>query len=614
MICPVVLLRGSLQEELDERVPTSLSDVLATVPGAGRGGEGRSVVPSLRGLPKHRTLILLDDGRVVTERRAGASATFLDPDTLGEIEVIRGPGSVAYGSDAFGGIIRARSRMPSPYPDGIGVRYALEGAQGAPGWGAAADVEGPLAGGGFLLGAHVRDYSDYSGPEGEVFDTRWETSGIRAGWQRVIGRGVFRMSWRSDRARDVGKPSPESMTKRRFYPLEDSDRLNLAFEQPLSGQWKRLSATVAWDRYRLVLDKDDLDAALQPTERSQSDTKANDLEMRLEVERSLGSSRLVLGTNITSRYGLEALNTDYEAGPGGELQEIFREKAIRDADARDYGLFAALHGSLGPVRLSGGLRLDAVRTSNSGGYFGDHSTSDEAVSGYAGGAVDLAPNLELTLQAARGFRDPLLSDRYYRGETGRGFITGNPDLKPENADQFDLALRFRSDTWNMSGSAYLYRIEDMIERYKVGDDYFFRNRGEGEIRGLELEAARSLFDSVSLHLGAWWLHGEVRDDGSPIDDIPAPGVSLVLRDSRLEGLQWMIRGAAYARHDDPGPSEQVVPGYAVLDGAIGWAFSEKLQLQLLGRNLFDRTYLGSADEDSVPAPGRSFTLTLRGRL
>lgn len=602
------------REELDERVPTSLSDVLATVPGAGRGGEGRSVVPSLRGLPKHRTLILLDDGRVVTERRAGASATFLDPDTLGEIEVIRGPGSVAYGSDAFGGIIRARSRMPSPFPDRVGVRYALEGAEGAPGWGAAADVEGPLAGGGFLLGAHVRDYSDYSSPEGEVFDTRWETWGVRAGWQRVIGRGVFRLSWRSDRARDVGKPNPRSKTKRRFYPLEDSDRLNLAFEQPLSGEWKRFSAAVAWDRYRLVLDKDDLDAGLQPIERTQSDTRANDLEMRLEVERSLGLARLVLGTNITSRYGLEALNTGYEAGSDGELQEVSEERAIKDAENQDYGLFVALHRVFGPVRLSGGLRLDLVRTSNSGGYFGDRSTSDEAVSGYVGGGVNLAPNLELTLQVAHGFRDPLLSDRYYRGETGRGFITGNPELDPETADQFDLALRYRSNTWNVGGAAYLYRIKDMVERYKEGGDFFFRNRGEGEIRGLELEAARSLSDTVSLHFGAWWLAGEVRDDGSPVDDIPAPGLSLVLRDSRSEGLRWMVRGAAFTRRDDPGPSEQVVPGYAVLDGAIGWAFSEKLQLQLLGRNLFDRTCLGSADEDSVLAPGRSFTLTLRGRL
>ena len=76
----------------------------------------------------------------------------------------------------------------------------------------------------------------------------------------------------------------------------------------------------------------------------------------------------------------------------------------------------------------------------------------------------------------------------------------------------------------------------------------------------------------------------------------------------------MIRGVAFARLDEPGPSEQVVPGYAVLDGAIGWAFTEGLQLQLLGRNLLDRTYLGSADEDAVLAPGRSFILTVRGRL
>lgn len=602
------------RKELDELVPTSLSDVLETVPGAGKAGEGRSVVPSLRGLPKHRTLILLDDGRVVTERRAGASATFLDPDTLGEIEVIRGPGSVAYGSDAFGGIIRARSRMPGTSPETFAVRYALEGAQGTPGWGAAADVEGPLAGGGFLLGAHVRDYSDYSSPQGEVFDTRWESWGVRTGWQRVVGRGVLRLSWRSDRARDVGKPSPESKTKRRFYPVEDSDRLNLAFEQPLSGAWKRLSVTAAWDRYRLVLDKDDLDDALQPIERSQSDIKANDLELRLEVERSLGSTRLVMGTNITSRYGLEAVNTAFESVAGNGLEEVGRESAIENAENRDIGLFAALHGSLGPVRLSGGLRLDFVESVNSGGYFGDHSTSEEAPSGYVGASFDLATNLELTAQIAHGFRDPLLSDRYYRGETGRGFITGNPDLKPEKANQFDLSMRFRSDRWQVGGSAYLYRFKDMVERYKVDDDYFFGNLSEAEIRGLEFEAVHSLSDTVSLRLGAWWLQGEGLDDGLAVDDIPAPGVSLVLRESRSLGLRWMIRGAAYARKDDPGPSEQVVPSYVVLDGAIGWSFSKSLQIQLLGRNLFDRTYLGSADESAVLAPGRSFMLTLRGQL
>ncbi len=602
------------RDEIDEQVPMSLTDVLATIPGAGKTGEGRSVVPSLRGLPKHRTLILLDDGRLTTERRAGASATFLDPDTLGEIEVIRGPGSVAYGSDAFGGIIRARSRMPGTSPEGAAVRYALEGAEGTPGWGAAADVEAPIGGGGLLVGAHIRDYSDYTSPQGKVLDTQWESWGVRAAWHRVIGRGVLRLGWRLDRAEDVGKPNPDSRTKRRFYPLESSNRLNLGFEQPLSGQWKRLSASIAWDRYQLILDKDSLDGAMNPVERKQTDTRANDVEMRLELERSVGSARLVMGANVVSRYGLEAFSSVFEAGSDGELEEIFREKTIDDASSLDSGIFGALRGDVGPVRLSGGLRLDFVQTSNSGGYFGSHSTSDEAISGYFGGAIDVAENLELTLQVAHGFRDALLSDRYYRGETGRGFITGNPDLGPETSNQLDLSLRYRSSSWVLNAYGYLYRIEDLIERYKDDGDYFFRNRGEGEIRGLEIEAARSLNASVSLHLGAWWLDGEILDDQSPVDDIPAPGLSVVLRDSRPEGLRWMIRGAAYLRHDDPGPSEQIVPGYAVLDGAIGWAFSEKLQVQLLGRNLLDRTYLGSADEDSVLAPGRSFILTLRGRL
>ncbi len=46
-----------------------------------------------------------------------------------------------------------------------------------------------------------------------------------------------------------------------------------------------------------------------------------------------------------------------------------------------------------------------------------------------------------TVQIARGFRDPMLSDRYYRGPTGRGFITGNPDAKKLIRTQLDLALR-----------------------------------------------------------------------------------------------------------------------------------------------------------------------------
>jgi outer membrane receptor protein involved in Fe transport len=74
----------------------------------------------------------------------------------------------------------------------------------------------------------------------------------------------------------------------------------------------------------------------------------------------------------------------------------------------------------------------------------------------------------------------------------------------------------------------------------------------------------------------------------------------------------MARGAAFAADDRPGPTEQHVPAYAVVDAGAGWRLSPALEISVLGRNLLDRAYLGSADEDAVLAPGRSIQLNLRG--
>ena len=77
-----------------------------------QSSDAHTAVPSIRGLARGRTLILIDNARVTTERRAGPSATYLNPFFLEAVEISRGPGSVAYGSDAFGGIIHARTRRP----------------------------------------------------------------------------------------------------------------------------------------------------------------------------------------------------------------------------------------------------------------------------------------------------------------------------------------------------------------------------------------------------------------------------------------------------------------------------------------------------------------------
>ncbi len=106
-----------LDADLSLRRPSTLAQSLEMIPGIGTISEGQGATPAIRGLARGRTLILVDGARVSTERGAGPNASFLDPGTLGRIDVVRGPGSVAYGTDAFGGVIAARSRWPVPSAD-----------------------------------------------------------------------------------------------------------------------------------------------------------------------------------------------------------------------------------------------------------------------------------------------------------------------------------------------------------------------------------------------------------------------------------------------------------------------------------------------------------------
>ena len=599
--------------DLEERRPTRLTQALENVPGTGRTGDGHAVVPGLRGLPKHRTLMVLDDARVSTERRAGPSATYLNPVTVEEVEVVRGPGSVAYGSDALGGIIRARSRMPGPNA-GRGLRYDVMAGSVADEFGVGAEATTNLSGGGLLLGAQYRNFENYSSPEGEVHNSQATDYGFRAGFQRGLGPGILRVGWRTDVARDVGKPAPDSDLVRVFYPEEDSHRLNLAFERPGPGPWSRLSASLAWDSYQLALTKDRRATDAAPRTVTSSDITAQDYELRFEAERALGSARWVIGANGYGRFDLHATETATEYGAGGDPTESQTQVPIESARRDDFGLFTALNHDWQSWGLAAGLRGDWVRAENEGGYFGDDRVTNTGLSGFLAVQWNVRRDLEISFQAARGFRDALLSDRFFRGQTGRGTITGNPDLEPETSRQLDLAIRYNRRRLKLAGYAYLYRIEDLIERYRDGDAFFYRNRGEGEVQGVEVEGSWVLSDVLQLGGGLHWIRGEVVDDGSPSDDVPPPGGFLVLRSGGSGRWWWMVRAAAYGRDDRPGPTEQEVAGYGVLDSAVGYRLSAALEVQLLGRNLLNKAFFASADEDAVLAPGRSLQLSIRGRL
>ena len=256
-----------------------------------------------------------------------------------------------------------------------------------------------------------------------------------------------------------------------------------------------------------------------------------------------------------------------------------------------------------------------MTTASRGGFFGDRSSGHSALSGYAAATLGSFGGFSLTTQVARGFRDPVLSDRYFRGVTGRGFITGNPELSPETSIQLDTALRYTGHGFRGAFYFYDYRFRDRIERYQDGPDrLFFRNRGAAYIRGIELEAQGEIATRLTLHLTFQHQRGETREDRAPLDDLSPTTATMQLRKAMGERAFVQVRGAYYAADDEAGPSEVKTPGYTLVDLSAGWPINRAIELRVLGRNLLGASYPVSPDSRAVLAPGISGLVTLLFRL
>src|SRR6476646_5452972 len=154
--------------DIESRQPANLADTVENVAGLSRVAAAQNAVPAIRGLAHGRSVILLDGARVSSEQRAGPGARYLDPFVLSGVEVSRGPGSVAYGSDAFGGVISARSRDVAPGAP-LSVEAIGDYGLGIPGRRVGAEVPSPIGQeGGILVAGHYRSYGNYDSPDGEV--------------------------------------------------------------------------------------------------------------------------------------------------------------------------------------------------------------------------------------------------------------------------------------------------------------------------------------------------------------------------------------------------------------------------------------------------------------
>ncbi len=276
--------------QIARRNPENLMQALETVPGINQVSEGHASVPAVRGLARGRTLFLIDGGRVTAERRVGPSGTFLDPSVIEGIDIARGPGSVAYGSDAFGGVVSVRTRRAEPgSPLTARVTGTIGG--GVPEGRGSFEVSKGLERGGVLVQAHVRNAEDYDSPEGEVFNSGWEDQGFLVHFTHAVAKGFLSAAWQSDYGRDFERPRNNSRTVRFFYPFENSHRFTTSYEVPDVAGFRQMAFTGFLGTYEQRTDQDRFATATTGRSIERADVSANDFHVKGSAERLLGPAR-----------------------------------------------------------------------------------------------------------------------------------------------------------------------------------------------------------------------------------------------------------------------------------------------------------------------------------
>ncbi|QIK38055.1 TonB-dependent receptor [Caldichromatium japonicum] len=563
--------------EIERRQARSVPDLLREVAGisiARAGGPGHQTSVFVRGTNSDHVLVLIDGVKVGSATTGRASLADLPIEAIEHIEIVRGPRSSLYGSEAIGGVIQIFTRRS----------------------------EGPwrgrlmLGSGSFETAQIASGLGGESGPlRADLGFSLERTAGIDACRGRsapFAGCGVEEDD--RDPYRNLGLNlnadfKAHESAALAFNLLHNEGRL--AFDgSAFSGNRSRAERTVAGAK-----------ATLTPFERW---TLTLNTGYSLDEERIFyreGEDERFLDRFTTERFSA-GLQNDWRLTPEQllTLGVDYREDQVSGTiayrrDVRDnLGVFGEYQLGRGPWMLNLSLRQDED------GELGGHGTGNVAL-GYR-----LANGLAVRLAHGTAFKAPSFNDLYYPDY-------GNPDLRPERARNWELGLQSGLPAaWGLAGgweiSLYQTHIHDLIA-YDAAIDRTANVR-EAKIRGFETSAHAAFGDwlaKATLTL----LDPENHSPGPYRDNLlprrPEQSVSLDL-DRRFGRYSAGISlFAAGRRYDDLANRVRLAP-YVLLDLRAEYQIDRSLRFQASVENMFATNYETAY---LYRQPGRALYLTLR---
>jgi iron complex outermembrane receptor protein len=532
---PVMMLQA---KELHQLPSTNLIDAIAKQPGMSQITTGGAISkPIIRGLGYNRIVVVNDGIRQEGQQWGDEHGIEIDANEVGSVEILKGPASLMYGSDALGGVLVFKG-MPT-LPEGsikgcINTEY---------------QTNNGLIGASFGLAGNQK---------GIVWDARYSEKHAHAYRNRYDGYvpnsqfGERAFSLKTGLMRNWGY----SNLKFGYYNLTPSiveGERDTVTGELLSEDGNLLSYRHGLPYQRVYHYKAVSESFINLSSGHLKVIGGYQQNRRQEFEESADEYGLYLQLhtlNYDVRYvSEERAGWKFSTGINGMGQKslnLGEEYLIPDYSLFDAGVYATASKTLGRWNLSGGLRFD-YRYLDAKGLiedeeerFEDFTRHFKGVTGSVGATCEVAKGLDLKFNLARGFRAPNISELASNGEHEGSlrYEIGNHNFNPEYSLQADFGFNYATRYFELNASAfanhisnyiYLHRIDSIIEPDLMTFAY-----AQGEAMLVGFEAAVDIHPFHSLHIGSSFSYVNAQllhqpEDMRWLPMTPAPRLSVDMK-------------------------------------------------------------------------------------
>ncbi len=625
------------REKLAQAAGTNIIDAIAKVPGVAQVTTGGAISkPSIRGLGYNRVLTIVDGAREEAQQWGDEHGVEVDQFAAARIEILKGPASLLYGSDALGGVINIIDDLVPPAGEFHGnftTTYGTNNGLSASSLMLQGNSNGLVYRGRVSYkNAYGFGYKGKTVPNSGFNETN--VSGM-LGLNKTWGYAHLNLSRFNTNVGLVEEGPDENGN----YLDEEgnvvsnkearSRKLNLPFQNI--------------NHYRAALNSNILLGGGQL-----KTTLAFQQNIRKEFEESREEPGLHLNLNSYTydvKYSF-ANNGTWEPTIG--LQGMHQTNAnkgdeylIPDYTSDNIGAFAYLKRNFSKGALNAGIRYDYKNVDgrdlidNGEQVFTAFNNKFSNVSGSIGFAFEIAKNLNLKGNAGSGFRAPNIAEL---GANGRHegtfrYEIGNSKLKQETSLQFDLGLEYGIENVTFGLNAYSNRIYNYIypgnfnnERTPFVDEegistelpvYRFVQT-DADLVGGEASIDFHLIKSLHFENTFSYVKGTNRANHSALPFIPAATLNNELRfEPTIKGLKdsYIKVGVTNVFKQDRFDSfETETNGYTLIDAGIGTSLkvkNGKLNVWLTGQNLTNKLYynhLSRYKPAGIFNPGRNISI------